>query len=99
VSPGVATKVVGASCGLTAFAVCVAAGLLADNPVNTILTRALVGLVAGQIAGSIVGAIGERTIAEALDRYRKTHPFPDAGARSSTSAAPAETSVEKPLAA
>src|SRR5882672_11151543 len=70
-APGVATKVIGASCGLTAFAVGVLAGLFADNPPQTILLRAIVALFVGQVVGFIIGAIGERTVGEALSRYQK----------------------------
>ena len=76
-SPGVATKVIAGCCALTAFAVGVVAGLIADNPVETILLRALGAMIVGQIVGTIVGAVGERTLAEAMERYKKEHPIPD----------------------
>ena len=66
-APGVATKVIAASFGLTAFAVGIVAGLLAGNPAETILVRSLIAMVVAQIVGFIVGAIGERTINEALE--------------------------------
>ena len=75
-APGVATKVIAASCGLTAFTVGILAGLFADNPAETILLRALVALVAGQVVGLIVGAIGERTVGEAIKAYEKARPVP-----------------------
>jgi len=77
VSPGVATKVIGGCCALTAFAASVTAGLFADNPAETILLRALGAMVIGQVVGTIVGAIGERTVAEALKKYKETHPVSD----------------------
>jgi hypothetical protein len=66
-APGVATKVIAATFGLTAFAVGIVAGMLAGNPAETILIRALVAMVVVQAVGFVVGSIGERTIAEALE--------------------------------
>ena len=65
-APGVATKVISASFGLTAFAVGIVAGMLAGNPAETILLRSLIAMVIAQAVGYIVGTIGERTINEGL---------------------------------
>lgn len=70
-SPGVATKVIGASCALTAFALAIASGLFAGNPTDTILTRAIAALVVGSLVGMVVGTIGERTVAEAIEKYQR----------------------------
>lgn len=76
-APGVATKVIAASCGLTAFAVAILSGLMVGNEAQTVLIRALVALVVGQVVGMVVGAIGERTVGEAMRAYQKAHPIPD----------------------
>ena len=70
-APGVATKVTAASFGLTAFAVGIVAGMLADNPADTILIRALIAMLIANGVGFIIGAIGERTINEALEASEK----------------------------
>ena len=70
-SPGVATKVIGASCALTAFAVAITSGLFAGNPTDIILTRAIGALVVGSLVGMVVGTIGERTVAEAIGKYQR----------------------------
>jgi hypothetical protein len=91
-APGVATKVIAATFGLTAFAVGIVAGLLAGNPPETILMRALLALVGGQIFGLIVGSIGERTVAEALaasEKYGKSE-----GAKPPAVGAPAAAGAE-----
>jgi len=74
-TPGVATKVVSASCGLSAFAVAIVAGLAVDNPFEAILTRAIVSLIGGNVVGFIVGAICERTITDAIATYKSTRPI------------------------
>jgi membrane protein DedA with SNARE-associated domain len=84
VAPGVATKVIAASCALTAFAVGVLSGLFAGNPAETILLRAIIALVVGNLLGFIIGTIGERTVAEAVTKYQNDHPIP--GVKTGTSA-------------
>jgi putative Mn2+ efflux pump MntP len=68
-APGVATKVIAASCALTAFSVGIMAGLFAGNPTDTILVRSLVAMAIGQVIGMVVGSIGERTVAEGIRAY------------------------------
>lgn len=70
-APGVATKVIAASFGLTAFAVGIVAGLLSGNATDTILIRSLIAMVIANGVGWVIGAIGERTINEALETAEK----------------------------
>lgn len=92
-SPGVPTKLIGACCGLCAFALAIVAGLSAGNPADTILLRAIVALVAGQIVGLVCGAVAERTVGDAMDRYRASRPIPGLRARSGE---PSRTSPTTP---
>lgn len=73
-TPGVPTKVVGACCALAAFVISIIAGLAVDNPLDQILTRAIVSLLIGYVVGAVVGAIGEKTIAEAIKSYKSARP-------------------------
>lgn len=84
-TPGVATKVVGAVCGLSAFVIAIIAGLAVDNPFEDILARALVGLVIGHVVGFVVGAISEKTITEAIASYKAARPMNGASARAGRS--------------
>lgn len=68
-TPGVAAKVIGASSGLTAFAVAMVAGLAADNTAEAVLSRALIAMIVCNIVGWIAGLICERTVRAALDAY------------------------------
>ena len=68
--PGVPTKVIAASCGLTAFVIAIVAGLSVSNPADTVLARALLCMLAVHILGLVIGAVGERTMIEAASRYR-----------------------------
>ena len=77
-APGIATKIISASCALTAFSVGIMAGLFAGNPAETILARSLVALVVGYFVGMIVGAIGERTVVEGIKQYQLNRPIPGA---------------------
>jgi hypothetical protein len=92
-APGVVTKVIAATCALVAFVVAILAGLFANNPAETILLRALISLVAANLVGMIVGAIGERTIAEALAKYREDHPIPTLKPSTPDASAPVSSPV------
>lgn len=74
-TPGVATKVVGAVCGLSAFAIAIIAGLAVDNPFEDILARALVSLLIGHVVGFVVGSISEKTISDAIASYKAARPM------------------------
>jgi len=50
--------------GLLAFAGCILVGLIADNPVSTIVLRALAGLFGGMVVGYIAGALAQVVINE-----------------------------------
>lgn len=79
----------GAVCGLCAFAVAIVAGLSAGNPADTIMLRALVGLIAGQAVGLVCGAVAERTVGAAMDRYRAMRPVPEVKTKSGEVVRPA----------
>ncbi len=76
-APGVASRVIAASCGLSGFAVALIAGLAADNPAEVILGRALVCMLAVQLLGIVIGAVCERTVREAVEKYRGSRPVPE----------------------
>ena len=76
-SPGVPTKIIAAICGLSGFAVALIAGIAADNPADTVLTRAIVAMLVLHILGWIIGSVGERTVVEALAQYKKVNPIPE----------------------
>lgn len=69
--PGVPSKVIAATCGLTAFVVAILAGLSVGNPADVVLTRSLLCMAVVYIFGMIIGAVGERTMVEAATRYRE----------------------------
>ena len=65
----VPAKVVASSAGLGAFIVAVLAGMGADNPTETVLTRAVLSLLACYVVGLIIGGIAERAVAERIGTY------------------------------
>lgn len=54
----------GSSCGLLFFSAMILRGLAAGNPPESILLRALAGLVVGFALGAIAGFIAERIVRE-----------------------------------
>jgi tetrahydromethanopterin S-methyltransferase subunit C len=85
-APGVATKVISASFGLSAFTVATVIGLWIDNPAHTILSRALVSMLVCQAIGLIIGAISERTATEAIAQYQKANAVDGARLKSAARA-------------
>lgn len=56
---------------LSAFAVAVVAGLYAQNPVSSILIRALIAMIACYPVGLIIGLICQRLMFEHIDAHQK----------------------------
>jgi len=70
------SKVIAASLGLAGFAVAVVAGLAANNATDSILTRALIALIACNLVGTMLGSAVEvvlREHATAQAASRATH--------------------------
>ena len=86
-TPGVPTRVIAASCGLTAFAVALVSGLAVDNPMERVLARALGCMVVCQLVGWVVGRLGEKAIADAIEKFNASKPTPET-AKGGAGAAP-----------
>jgi len=67
-------KLTAGCCALGAFAVAVIAGLGADAPVETILTRAIVCMAICWIVGAILGYVAGRAIEDGFDAIRRANP-------------------------
>ncbi len=92
-SAGVLTKVVGACCGLGAFAIAVVAGIAADNPGEVVIFRALVSMFVCQLLGVGIGAVVERVISDSIAAHKQSSPDPsDPGGSFESKAASAATS-------
>ena len=95
-SPGVPTKLIGAVCGQCAFAMAIVAGLSAGNPAETVIGRAIVAMLCVQLVGVLCGWIAERSVNDAVRRYRDTRPIPEVktrGAEAALSPAPTPASA------
>jgi hypothetical protein len=62
------TRLTAAIVALLAFAGMILAGLAAGNPVETVLMRALIGLVIGLAVGHVAGLIGQRIVHEYFEK-------------------------------
>ncbi|MBX3386113.1 MAG: hypothetical protein KF768_06055 [Phycisphaeraceae bacterium] len=69
-SEGVSSRLIASCCGLGGFATAVISGMAADNPLDDVLTRALVALAACAAVGMVIGIVAERTIAQAVREYK-----------------------------
>jgi hypothetical protein len=57
---------IAAALALVVFAVCVAVGIAARNPFGTVVSRALLAMVATFVIGLVVGAMAQRMLDENL---------------------------------
>ncbi len=62
---------IAATMGLTVFAVCVMAGIGAENAFSTIVTRALLAMVVTMVVGLIVGTMAQKMLDENLAAQQK----------------------------
>ena len=69
---------IAAAMSLIAFAVCLVAGLEADNPLGTILARSLVAMAGTLVVGLVVGAMAQKMLDEHLASTRQTAAGPTA---------------------
>ncbi|MFG0251729.1 MAG: hypothetical protein ACF8NJ_02510 [Phycisphaerales bacterium JB038] len=78
VNPIAPSRVIAGACGMAAFAVAVISGLWVDNPVASILSRALLSLALCYALGMLVGTICEHAVREHMVRYKAERPVPEA---------------------
>ena len=57
-------RLLGASCGLLLFGAMVLRGLLAGNPIEVVISRALVGMFAGVALGAVIGWVAMMVVAD-----------------------------------
>ena len=60
------TQRIAAALSLVVFAVCLGVGVAADNPLTTVLGRAMVAMVVTLVIGLILGAMARRMLEENL---------------------------------
>jgi hypothetical protein len=73
-------KLTAGCCALGAFAIAIVAGLGADAPVDTILTRAIVCMIVCWPVGALLGFVAGRAIEDGVEAFRRANPVtPDTG--------------------
>ena len=76
--PETPAKTISAVMGLTAFALAVIAGWAAQNPLATILTRAIIAMAICYAVGQILGWVATKVAREYMASYRAQNPIPQA---------------------
>lgn len=85
-------RTIAACLGLTAFAVAITAGLLAQNPAGMVLFRGVVALLVGQFVGMLLGQVGTRVVEDQLRAYVSSNP---AAAREVSTDSPPEGTKDR----
>lgn len=71
VTEGSGIRVVAGCVGLAGFVVSLLAGAAAENPLDVILTRAMLSMVVCTLIGAVVGAMGERAVRAHVEARRQ----------------------------
>jgi hypothetical protein len=69
---------------LVVFAVCVIAGIGAENGFSTIVTRALLAMVVTLVIGMVLGAMAQKMLDENLSAAKKVEEKSEKGEAAST---------------
>ena len=90
---------IAAAMSLIAFAVCLVAGIEADNPLGTILARSLVAMAGTLVVGLVVGAMAQKMLDEHLATRQAGEPPANGAALAGLEkkSAPAEIGRTKPV--
>lgn len=79
VNPIVPHRIIAGVFGMAAFVVAILSGLWVDNPVTSILLRALAAMVLCYGLGLVVGWVCEFVVREHLTQYKQAHPVSESG--------------------
>ena len=97
-----ATRLIAGSIALVAFMIALAMGVAAGNDATTTVGRAIIAMLSCYLVGLGVGMVGQRTVDEHLEHYRRENPIPDRWPRnepeSTASENAASTSQDAPAA-
>jgi hypothetical protein len=69
-------RLIGSTLALAGFAIAMLAGLFAGNDAITVLSRAIIAMVACRLVGSLISMIYGHVATDHLSRYRAAHPIP-----------------------
>lgn len=95
-------KVVAGALGLTGFTVAIISGMAAGNDSSTVITAAIISMLACHVLGLCIGATADRVLRAHVEEYRASRPITGsspvaqhAGANSSTSSSELSTDAKK----
>jgi uncharacterized integral membrane protein len=84
------SKYIAAIFGLTGFVVAAVAGLVAGNPSETVLSRAIIAMFACYLCGLPLGAAAVWAIEQYIKSFKKPTASPTSGGNAASSASSAE---------
>ncbi|MFI4898267.1 MAG: hypothetical protein ACIARR_10625 [Phycisphaerales bacterium JB059] len=86
------TRTISAVMGLTAFSLALIAGWAVHNPLDTVLTRAIIAMVVCYAVGQVIGWAASLVVREHLAQHRAANPVPTGGNRTEPDAETAQDS-------
>jgi tetrahydromethanopterin S-methyltransferase subunit C len=95
-------KVVAGALGLTGFTVAIISGMAAGNDSSTVITAAIISMLACHVLGLCIGLAADRVLRTHVEEYRASRPISgspsvvhNTGANSSTSGSELSTDAKK----
>lgn len=95
----ITSRVIATCFALTSFAAALIVGIMAENPLQTILLRALFTMIVCYVIGLIIGLVAQSTVKKHIEQHKLDYPIPgeeidlDAANRNSSKSSGTQTSA------
>ncbi|MEO1235787.1 MAG: hypothetical protein AAFX76_03245 [Planctomycetota bacterium] len=73
----ITSRVIASCFALVSFAAALLVGVMAENPLPTVLGRALFTMIVCYAVGLVVGGVAQRTVDQHIEHHKQHHPIPD----------------------
>lgn len=72
----ITSRVIATCFALTSFAAALIVGMMAENPLLTILLRALFTMIVCYAIGLIIGVVAQGVVQKHIEQHKRDHPIP-----------------------
>ncbi len=72
----ITSRVIATCFALTSFAAALIVGLMAANPLLTILLRALFTMIVCYVIGLVIGMVAQSVVQKHIEQHKREHPIP-----------------------
>jgi len=72
----ITSRVIATCFALTSFAAALIVGIMAENPLLTILLRALFTMIVCYMIGLVIGSIAQNAVQKQIEEHKRNNPIP-----------------------